>query len=163
MGRKTRKFGQREGGLNITSLMDMFTIILVFLLKSFAAEGQLMTQPENLRLPLSSSIKTPSEVSLTVIVDPDHILVDNQVVAYTAQVASQDSLIVQTMLANLEEKRKRETQMALFLDQEADQGKVIVQIDRFIPYDIMFKVMVTCGFAGYSNVSFAVQQKDEGL
>ena len=39
---------------------------------------------------------------------------------------------------------------------------IIVQIDKNIPYDAMYKVMATCGFAGYTNIAFAVMQKNGG-
>ena len=73
--RKSRTYGEKEASLNITSMMDAFTIVLVFLLKSFAAEGNLLTQADNLKLPYSVSQKQPTEVSLIVIVDADQIIV----------------------------------------------------------------------------------------
>ena len=54
MARRSRKV-PRSSDLNITSMMDMFTIILVFLLKSFSAEGSILTNADNLVLPNSES------------------------------------------------------------------------------------------------------------
>ena len=61
-GRANKK--KNELFLQITSMMDMFTIILVFLLKSFSAEGSLLTNADNLVLPNSQSKKKPTEVNL---------------------------------------------------------------------------------------------------
>jgi len=40
-------------------------------------------------------------------------------------------------------------------------GKVVVQFDKNLPYDIVTKVMATCGYAGYSNIKFAVMRNNE--
>ena len=44
--------------LRLTSMIDMFTILLVFLLQSFSAEGEIMSVAQDLRLP-ESSAETP--------------------------------------------------------------------------------------------------------
>ncbi|MFC1586647.1 biopolymer transporter ExbD, partial [Fibrobacterota bacterium] len=90
-----RKIGQEKGELNITSMMDMFTIVLVFLLKNFATEGNLLTSADNLVLPVSTMSENPAEVAMNVVVDQDWVLVDDQQVMKTADAKSQDSLNLQ--------------------------------------------------------------------
>jgi len=163
MARKTRKFGNSDGGLSLTSMMDMMTIVLVFLIKQVDSEGQLITAAENLVLPLSTSMKTPKEVNLTVVVDADYVLVDNQKIIETSVVAAQDSLMVPAMNEILTEKREAEKLHALQKGESADEaGSIIVQLDKNMSYDVMYKVMATCGFSGYSNVAFAVTMKNGG-
>ena len=59
MGRRQpRRYGSGSAKLNITSMMDVLTIVLVFLLKNFESEGNLLTQADNLKLPYSVSKKT---------------------------------------------------------------------------------------------------------
>jgi biopolymer transport protein ExbD len=159
MARKSRKYGDGSGELNITSMLDMFTIILVFLIKQMDTEGQLMTQAENLKLPNSTSQKTPSEVNLTVVVDRGHVLVDNVQVEETDVVLKQDSLFVASMIPILEEKREAEKKAALANAEDAEEaGQIIVQMDKNLEYDVMYKVMATCGWSGYEHISFAVIQ-----
>ena len=43
-----------------------------------------------------------------------------------------------------------------------EAGNIIIQIDKNIPYDVMYKVMATCGFSGYTNIAFAVSMKNNG-
>lgn len=163
MARKGRKFGKGPAGLSMTSMMDMMTIILVFLIKQVDTEGQLVTAAQNLILPVSSSTKTPKEVNLTVIIDAGYVLVDNNKVIETSKVAAQDTLLVQAMFDILKEKREDEKKHALAKGESADEaGNIIVQLDKNQIYDVMYKAMATCGFAGYSNVSFAVQMKNGG-
>ena len=160
MLRKPRSFGAGSDDLNITSLMDAMTIILVFLLKNMDAEGNLLTQADNLQLPNSSSQKTVQEVMLSVVVDNNQILVDNTAVIETDLVAQQDSLFVQPMVEALKAKREDEKKAAMATGGAEGPGAVIVQLDKNISYDVMYKTMASCGFSGYGNVKFAVMQRN---
>ena len=138
MARKTRKFSE-DVPFSLTSMMDMMTIILVFMIKNLDAEGQLLTQAENLILPVSTSI-VPTE-----------------------DVLKQEDLLVTKVDSVLKERRATEQEHALKMGLPADEaGNIIVQIDKNIPYDAMYKVMATCGFSGYTHIAFAVMQKNGG-
>jgi len=160
MARKTRKYGEASD-LSLTSMMDVMTIILVFLIKQVDTEGQLITASENLVLPNSTSTKVPKEVSLGLVVDHNWVLVDGQQIVETSIVAEQDSLLVAALDAVLKEKREVE-KAALLAKGESDEGggNIIVQLDKNTAYDIMFKVMATCGASGFTNVAFAVNMKN---
>jgi len=161
MARKSRKYGEASD-LSLTSMMDVMTIILVFLIKQVDTEGQLVTAAENLVLPVSTSTKVPKEVSLGLIVDHNWVLVDGQQIVETKVVSEQDSLLVAALDAVLKEKRETE-KAALLAKGESDEGggNIIVQLDKNTYYDIMFKVMATCGASGFTNVAFAVTMKGE--
>ena len=162
MARKTRKYAE-DIPFSLTSMMDMMTIILVFMIKNIDAEGQLVTQAENLILPVSTSRVQPKEVSLTVIVDNNYVLVDNGKVITTEEVLKQEDLLIASVDSVLKERRQTEQEHALKMGLPADEaGNIIVQIDKNIPYDAMYKVMATCGFSGYTNIAFAVSMKNGG-
>jgi biopolymer transport protein ExbD len=155
---KERKHAEE---LSMVSLMDIFTVILLFLLQTFSAEGNLLTQAENLKLPFSTSKKTVTEIALTIIVDQNQILVDNQPVFDTPKVAKQDSIVIGPMNKALEALREKEKKAMMAMGKEDEEtGRVIVQIDRNLPFDVMYKVMGTCGYSGYGNVAFAIVQKN---
>ena len=159
MKRKVKK--QEEAGLIITSLIDVFVIVLVFLMRSVSSEGNLMTSADNLVLPMSARSKSPSEVSLTIIGDQDNINVDDHAVAKTADVRKQDSLLVPGILEILTKKRAEEQKAEVLGIIKEATGKVVVQFDKNIPYDIVTKIMATCCYAGYNNIKFAVTKKNE--
>jgi biopolymer transport protein ExbD len=161
MARKSRSYGEKQE-ISMTSLMDVMTIILVFLLKQIDAEGQLVTAAENLVLPASTSKKVPTEVSMGVVVDQSWVLVDGQQITETKKVADQDSLLVEALDIVLQEKRAVEKE-AMLQRGEADEGggKVIIQLDKNTHFGIMYKVMATCGLSGFSNISFAVNMKNQ--
>jgi len=160
MGRRKVK-RQGEAGLIITSLIDVFVIVLVYLIRSVSSEGSLMTSADNLVLPMSQRSKSPTEISLTIIGDQKHITVDDVVLMDTEDVRKQDSLLVKPVLDVLTKKREEERKAeVLGLIKEAT-GKVVVQFDKNTPYDIVTKVMATCGYAGYNNIKFAVTKPNE--
>ena len=157
------KIGQDKGDLNITSMMDMFTIVLVFLLKNFATEGNLLTSADNLILPISLKSQNPTEVSMNIVVDKDWVLVDDQQIMKTQDVKQQDSLNLEPVLNILKEKRTEEEESAMAGIIDASIGKIVLQFDKNLIYDIVTKMVATCGYAGYTNVKFAVtKQGDEG-
>ncbi len=162
MARKLRSYG-KDVPFSLTSMMDMMTIILVFLIKNLDAEGQLITQAENLILPISTSRVQPKEVSLSVVVDANYVVVDNQKIAPVQDVINQSDLLIASVDTVLKERRATEKEHALRAGLPADEpGNIIIQIDKNIPYDVMYKVMATCGFSGYTNIAFAVTMKNGG-
>ena len=166
MARKSRKYGE-DVPFSLTSMMEMMTIILVFMIKNIDAEGQLVTQAENLILPVSTSKVQAKEVSLTVIVDKGFVVIDNAKIVPTEDVLNNEMEVDKYPLAKidsvLKERRTAEQEHALKMGLPADEaGNIIVQIDKNIPYDAMYKVMAVCGYSGYTNIAFAVLMKNGG-
>ena len=156
MARRARKYG-KETPFSLTSMMDIMTIILVFMIKQVDAEGQLVTAAENLVLPNSTTKKSPTEVSLGLIVDQNWVLVDGQQIIETKVVSDQDSLLVAALDEVLREKREVEKAAMVARGESGEGGgNIIVQLDKNTEYDIMYKVMATCGVSGFTNVAFAV-------
>ncbi len=152
---------QHEAGLIITSLIDVFVIVLVFLMRTVSSEGNLMTSADNLVLPMSQRSKSPTEVSLAIIGDEKNITVDDKVLINTTDVRKQDSLVVKPVLDVLIKKRDEERKAEVLGIIKEATGKVVVQFDKNTPYDIITKIMATCGYAGYTNIKFAVTKKNE--
>jgi len=163
-GRYKKKKG--NASLNITSLMDVLTIMLLFLLKSYSADGSLLTNADNLVLPNSESKKKPAEVNLQIAVTQDMILLDNQAVVPTEDARNIPQEEPDPIIAKLEERLKvcyaQEEEMVRIGALNAVQGKVIVQVDKNIDFDVLFKIMNTCGKSGFNNMNFAVMERDDG-
>ena len=94
--RRRRKRGEGTVKLNITSMIDMFTLMVVFLLKNYSAQGQLVTPATNLMLPTSSVEKNAGE-ALGVKISQTTIMVENTVVidakGYQAVLEQKDFMI----------------------------------------------------------------------
>jgi len=155
-----------RGTLMLTSMMDMFTIILVFLIKTYSAEGNILTNADNLVLPNSISKKKPKEVTLQVAVSPDMILVDNIPIVPTDDARRIPMDEADPVIAKLEEKLAQcyaqEEEMVKMGAMNKVEGKVVVQMDKNIEFDVLFKVMNTCGKVGYNNMNFAVMEREGG-
>ncbi len=144
--------------VNLTSMMDMFTIILVFLLKSYSTEGSLIHPSELLTLP-SSSVEKSAEVGLDLIVSKESIVVNHEKVEDVQLILNQNSLIIGNLFNRLrvyanEAKRMEEQVGTKFT------GKVTIQADKDIPYKVLVKVMATCGKADYPNMRLVVYKRE---
>ena len=142
--------------LNLTSMMDMFTIILVFLLKTYSTEGQLIHPSENLTLPMST-VKNAPEIALDVVVSKEWIMVNNEPVIEVDDVANQPGLIIDSLARVLQQysteaKRMEELYGVKF------SGKVTIQGDKELPFRTLVKVMATCGRSDYPNMRLVVYQ-----
>lgn len=153
-----------NASLNITSMMDMFTIILVFLLKSFSADGSLLTNADNLVLPNSDSKKKPQEVNLQLAISNEMILIDNQAIVPTEDIRKISNEEHDPIVKKLEDKLKSclamEEEMVRLGALNEVQGKIVIQVDKNIDFDVLFKVMNTCGKVGYNNMNFAVMERE---
>jgi biopolymer transport protein ExbD len=165
--RATSRPGRRKtkpAPLMLTSMMDMFTIILVFLLKSYSSEGTLLTNADNLTLPNSISKKKPSEVNLQVAVSADMVLVDNKPIVPTEDIERIPRENPAPIVAKLEETLKahyaQEEEMVKLGALNKVEGKVVVQVDKNVSFDVLFKIMFTCGSVGYNHMNFAVMERE---
>ncbi len=154
---KKHQTGPNKVNLNLTSMMDMFTIILVFLLKTYSTEGQLIHPSENLTLPTSTVERQP-EIALDVIISQEWIMVNDEAVTTIDEVKSQSGMIIEPLSAVLlkysdEAKRMEELYGVPF------SGKVTIQGDKKLPFDILIKVMATCGRSEYPNMRMVVYHK----
>ncbi len=144
-------------GLNLTSMMDMFTIILVFLIKTFSTEGLLLHPSQDLTLPKSTSDKSP-EVALDVTVSREWIMVNEKPVEKLSNVVSSNDLLIPRLydaLQNYSKEAKRmEEQYGIKFT-----GKVTIQGDQKLPFSTLLKVMATCGRSEYPNMRLVVYQR----
>ncbi|MCL2689434.1 MAG: biopolymer transporter ExbD [Chitinispirillia bacterium] len=164
MGRGRFKKPIGSTSLNLTAMMDGFTIILVFLITLFSADGQLLTNAENLVLPNSESKMKPQEVNLQLVVTNDMILLDNVAIVPTDDVRNIPQEEADPIITKLEERLKAclamEEEMVRMGALNAVQGRIIVQVDKNIDFDVVFKIMNTCGKVGYNNMNFAVMERE---
>jgi len=139
---KSKRHNTRiQGTLNMNSMMDMMTIILLFLLKSYSTEGALASQSESLNLPTSERTKKPKK-EVNVSVARDVILVNEVPLMRTADIPKEEVMIPQ-LQAKLSEYANKERQLEIEAGKEFTH-EVIIQGDKTIPFEILFKVMYTC-------------------
>jgi biopolymer transport protein ExbD len=139
--RAKKHFGPEKGGLNMNAMMDMMTIILLFLLKSFSTEGSLVTASEQLKLPQSHQGEKPKK-ELNVSVAKDVILV-NDAVVFPLDQLTDDMIIIPALYEKLDEYAQREQDLEIEVGKEFTHI-VIIQGDQKVPFELLYKVMYTC-------------------
>ncbi len=134
----------------LTSLIDVMTILLVFLLKSFSVDGNLIQVSPNINLPESTSDKKPV-ATLNIEVNMDEIAVDGKTVVPMSDIENAGSM----MIAPLHRALKHTAAASRFL---ADGGKVVIQCDSAMDFRVLKKVMYTCGKAKFTHFSLLVRE-----
>ncbi len=157
--RAARKARHKTGlDMNLVALIDIFTIMIFFLLSS-ASGIEILSTPKSVKLPQSSADKLPRD-TLVVVVNAQEILVDGRRVATVAEAMAQPGDLIAPLKSELDLLAGRvavraETQAAI-----ASKGHAMtIMGDKDIPYQLLRKVMATAARANYSDVSFAVVEK----
>lgn len=147
---------KQELDMNLVSLIDIFTILIFFLLSS-ATEVETLPSYRAVKLPESTADVQPKE-TIVVVVSGTEIVVDGRKVADVADVMKASDDVIPTLKAELELLSKRQ------VIREKNQGlktAVTIMGDKDIPYRLLRKVMVTSARANFTDVSFAVRQRFE--
>ena len=151
MARKQRAMPK----LNLTSLMDVFTILVFFLLVN-SATTEVLQQPKQITLPDSIVEAKPRE-TVVIFIGKEDVLVQGVPVARVADIeAMQDQEIapISVRLAELSGKV-----IGLSTQAVAESQEVTVLADKAVPFSVVKKIMSTCTGQGYTRVSLAVVQK----
>ncbi|NOZ62683.1 MAG: hypothetical protein GXO74_13510 [Calditrichaeota bacterium] len=154
-----RKKRQTSFALKLTSMIDMFTILLVFLLKSYSAEGQIMSVAPDLKLPNSTAQKTPETTSIIVVTN-EMILLDGRSIAKVADVMRSNQLLIPALLNDLKMKRHISEKIGEIHTDIGFTGKISIQADKELPYLIIKKIMYTCGRIGFNDIMLAVNKPE---
>jgi biopolymer transport protein ExbD len=142
--------------MNLVSLIDVFTILIFFLLSSAGVEAALPST-KAVKLPMSTAEKAPRE-TLVLVVSGDEILVEGRRVAGVAEVLAMPGDVIPALQAELELQAQRQAVRA----ENKEAAKAITILgDKDIPYRLLRKVMFTSAKANFADVSFAVQRKNE--
>ena len=149
------KTGMKSPGLNMVPLMDVFTILVFYLLVN-SSSSDVMEPPKSINLPASFVDSKPRE-TVSVIVTEDKILVQGEYVISTADVVSTTEPEILAIMQRLVELRKRV--IGISEKTVTDSGEVTVLADKTISFEILNKVMSSCTHAGYEKISLAVMQK----
>ena len=157
--KKKRRSRLTETTLSLTSMMDMFTIILLFLLVNYSAEGIVVTDPKKLSLPLSTSQKTPIR-KLDIQITVEDIIVEGVKVMNTKDAMESQDYSIKPLLHSLNENTKKVEFIAKNNPSFKFTGEVMIQGDKGIPFILLEKIMYTCGQAGYGGISLAVISRE---
>jgi biopolymer transport protein ExbD len=140
--------------LNLVSLIDIFTILIFFLLINTGV-ADVLPHSKAIKLPESNAEKMPRD-TLVVMVSQNDIIVEGRKIAAVGDVMATEADVIPALKAELERLGARQVIRA---ENEAQQKAITIMGDKEIPYQLLRKVMVTCARADFTDVAFAVQKK----
>ncbi|WHI52870.1 biopolymer transporter ExbD [Microbulbifer sp. MLAF003] len=160
---------KKTSGMNLTSLMDVFTILVFFLLTN-TSSNEALEPPKVITLP-DSVVETKPRETVTLMVTAEEILVESKSVIATSEVLESEEVVIdvikQAMTAELGKAigiaqasaAENEGEAEMEGEQGPEPPEVNILADRGIPFSLLKKVMSSCTEAGYTKVSLAVIQK----
>ncbi|MDP2546864.1 biopolymer transporter ExbD [Oceanobacter sp. 4_MG-2023] len=153
---RNHKRKRGEATLNLTSLMDIFTILVFFLMVN--QNDVKVEDSEQIELPNSIAENMPDE-NLVVMVNKQEILVQGRSIVTIPQVEASEGETIDALLTELQYMAERSPLSPELLE----LGRYITVVgDKDTPYALLKKVMNTCSKATFSNISLAVNKVDGG-
>ncbi|USD23698.1 biopolymer transporter ExbD [Microbulbifer variabilis] len=145
---------RQQSKLNLVSLMDIFTILVFFLLVNSTSDVQVLQTDKTIKLPKSTSQQKP-EVTTVVRVNNQQLFVgDRMIVGINDIDAGKEN--IEPLLKELEYRAERAGELS---DEQKQRGRsVTIMGDEQVPYKLLKQIMQTCAQADYRDISFAVEQ-----
>ncbi len=150
------KRNKHQVGLNMVSLMDIFTILVFFLLVS-TTESENLPSMKDIKLPESTAEQKPKE-NIVILVSNNNILVQGKQVVSTKRVLRDKGSVIPELLRSLNKIAKQKVTRRTNEKKVKKRG-VTVLGDKDIPYVLLKKIMLTCASSEFTNISLAVIHK----
>jgi len=146
---------KRVSVLNLTSLMDVFTILVFFLL-FHSSGGEAVEAPKQIKLP-DSVVETKPRETVVIMISPEVVLVQGEAVLSTAELLTSGT----ETIAEIEERLKQLERNIIGISTKTvvESREVTILADKTIPFKALKKIMSTCTGSGYGRISLAVIQK----
>ncbi len=154
MDRRHRR-GKSPVGLNLVSLMDIFTILVFFLLVN-SSDVEVLPNARDMELPASVAEQRARE-NVVVMVTRDDILVQGQRIVAVADAEQTGDIVIPALEAALREQTARAVRTD---DADPTSREVTIMGDKGLPYSLLKRVMASCTAAEYGRISLAVERKD---
>lgn len=160
-----------SGGLMLTSMLDILTCVLFFLLKNYSSVVSDFQAAKDIQLPNSSSILPPIP-SLHLVVTKEAILLDNQPVAHIIngdidkKELYRDGVTIVKLAQMLKEQKERSQVQSPTANKDKDNqsftGTIVLQADKTLNFNLLKKVIYTAGISDFVMLKLAVLKKDQG-
>jgi biopolymer transport protein ExbD len=152
MGRSQKR---KTKGLILTPLMDVFTILVFFLL-FHSYGGDVMEAPKQIELP-DSVVETKPRETVMIMVSPEMVVVQGEAVLSTHELFDDSVGPVAEITRKL--KQLESNIIGISTKTVAESKEVTILADKSIPFRVLKRIMSTCTGSGYGRISLAVIQK----
>jgi biopolymer transport protein ExbD len=151
--------GKKNGyaDLLITPLVDMFVIIVLFLIANFSATGEVLMMTKDIELPEAANVKEV-EMHPVVMVSNDQVSVSGTIVGRVEDFSKDEYLNSPALEEKLRDMKKQYEDLHAMAKDDANgfKGDINIQAHKDVEYAIIKRVMFSCATAGYNNINFAV-------
>jgi biopolymer transport protein ExbD len=155
--------------LNITAMMDMMTIILVFLLKTMSASSASLPQSDDLTMPKSVLTTEASQEGLAILISKSHVVVDDSIVCPVPadpthgiegkyKRSGPNDLYIVPLANALQSWRERDRQIRIATGKDPSSSEAIIIADAGTPYRLLVEVLFTLGQTEFAKFHLMVLQ-----
>ena len=153
--RRMERSRKKTPGLNLTSLMDVFTILVFFLLAN-SSSSEVLATPKLIELPTSVVEAKPRE-TVVIMVSPETVLVQGEVVIRTSELLASTNASIPAITERLSQLERNI--IGINTKEIVESKEITVLADKTIPFRVLKKIMLTCTASGYGKISLAVIRK----
>jgi biopolymer transport protein ExbD len=144
--------------LNLTPMIDMFVVLVIFLLMTFSTSGEILFIQKEIELP-SASQTDELEQAPVIIIGGGQVVIEGITVGRMDDIAEDENFEIADLSERLHNLKKAFQQLH---PNETFAGKIIIQGDKGTSFRVLKKVMFTCTSVGYTNINFAVLPTGDG-
>ncbi len=142
-------------GLNLTSLMDVFTILVFFLLAN-SSSSEVLTSPKQIKLPDSVVEAKPRE-TVVILVSPEAVMIQGEMVVDTSELLASTNSSIPAITERLSQIERNI--IGISTREIVESKEITILADKTIPFRVLKKIMSTCTGSGYGRISLAVIQR----
>ncbi len=140
----------KSSSLNMVSLMDIFTILVFFLLVT-STDSETLPSSKSIKLPTSTTEKQPKKTLVVMVNEKDIRINGKYIVGVKEATNSRKASIPELALALIKHANKQKKKKKRY--------NITVMGDKEIPYKLLKKIMLTCAGTKFANISLAVVRK----
>lgn len=148
--RRMKQKSKKGAALNLVSLMDIFTILVFFLMVN-SSEVEVLQTSTDIKLPDSTSEQRP-ENRLTISVSANDLVLQGRPVAKVSELSPDREQVIEGLKTELEYQASRKLKMP-------EGGfEITIMGDQALPYWLLKQIMMTCQTADFARISLAVNK-----
>jgi len=156
MKRMERSHGKKKvPAMNLTSLMDVFTILVFFLLVN-SSNSEVLDPPKKITLP-DSVVETKPKETVVIVVSTEFVTVQGENVASVEEINASKSDAILGISNKLQEVKN--SVIGVSTKAVSESREVTILSHKTVPFKVLRKIMSSCTYAGYEKISLAVLQK----
>jgi len=146
--------------LNLTSMIDIFVLLVVFLIQQFSADGDLLFMTDKIRMPEAANYEQ-LERAPVIQVSNEEISIEGARVAEIMDIDRDEYLNIPSLEEKLRDQKKAYEMIRGGGADSGFKGDINIQADKEVPFKVIKRVMYSANQAGYFNINFAVMGGDK--